>query len=212
MYDVHHVPPAFLGKLIDLCVGDVGVDVVKTGMLASAETIRTVAEAVQRHNLPKVVVDPVMVATSGATLLPKEAVRELLGGLLPRTTVLTPNIPEARMLVSEAGREAVEVRAVEDLVTLAKEAKALGPEWVLVKGGHSPFDKDYKVTEGQKALVVDVLVGPGDLVVKVESPYQESKNTHGTGCSLACESTEYLPRRWMLTLCSCHCVELGQRP
>lgn len=199
VYDVHHVPPTFLGKLIDLCVGDVGVDVVKTGMLASAETIRTVAEAVARHNLPKVVVDPVMVATSGATLLPKEAVRELLGGLLPRTTVLTPNIPEARMLVSEAGREAVEVRSAEDLVVLAREARSLGPEWVLVKGGHSPFDKDYKVTEGEKVVVVDVLVGPGDVVVRVQSPYQESKNTHGTGCSLACELPLELLQVFLLT-------------
>jgi hydroxymethylpyrimidine/phosphomethylpyrimidine kinase / thiaminase len=190
VYDVHHTPPQFLDKLIDLGFGDVGVDVVKTGMLASAETIRTVAAALERHAGPKVVVDPVMVATSGATLLPREAVRELLGGLLPRTTVLTPNIPEAKMLLAEAGKEAVEVRGVEDFETIAKQARALGPEWVLVKGGHAPLDKTYKIaaTDEEKAVVVDVLCGPEDVIYRIESPFQESKHTHGTGCSLACES------------------------
>ncbi|KAH6693965.1 phosphomethylpyrimidine kinase THI20 [Plectosphaerella plurivora] len=187
VYDVHHTPPQFLDKLIDLGFGDVGVDVVKTGMLASAETIRTVAAALERHAGPKVVVDPVMVATSGATLLPREAVHELLSGLLPLTTVLTPNIPEARMLLAEAGREAVDVRGVEDFETIAKQARALGPEWVLVKGGHAPLNKEYKIaaTEEDKALVVDVLCGPDDVVYRIESPFQKSEHTHGTGCSLA---------------------------
>ncbi|KAL0931354.1 thiamine biosynthesis protein (thi-4) [Colletotrichum truncatum] len=186
VHDIHHVPQDFLVKQIDACVNDIGVDVVKTGMLASPATIGTVVEALKRHNIPKVVVDPVMIATSGAQLLPREAVAELLEGLLKLTTVLTPNIPEAKLLLEDAGRKAIEVTSVEDLETMAKEVHALGPEWVLVKGGHSPFKADLTVanTEEEKGVVVDVLYGHGEFM-RIQSPYQSSTNTHGTGCSLA---------------------------
>lgn len=188
VYDIHHVPSEFLARQIDLCVEDVGVDVVKTGMLASADAIRAVTAALQRHALPVVVVDPVMVATSGAQLLPQEAVRELLGGLLPKTTVLTPNIPEARLLLKEAGYDVPEVQSVQEMEVIAKQARKLGPKWVLVKGGHVPFTKEGKVAraDAERELVVDVLCGPDDAVFKVESPFQGSTSTHGTGCSLAC--------------------------
>ncbi|KAF9877898.1 thiamine biosynthesis protein (thi-4) [Colletotrichum karsti] len=187
VHDIHHVPQEFLVKQIDACVNDVGVDVVKTGMLASPATIGTVVEALKRHRVPKVVVDPVMIATSGAELLPREAVAELLEGLLKITTVLTPNIPEAKLLLEDAGHKGIEVTCVGDLEQMAKMVKALGPQWVLVKGGHAPFKADYTVaeTEEEKALVVDVLYGDEGELVRIESPYQASTNTHGTGCSLA---------------------------
>ncbi|KAJ0166120.1 putative hydroxymethylpyrimidine/phosphomethylpyrimidine kinase 2 [Colletotrichum tanaceti] len=186
VHDIHHVPQEFLVKQIDACVGDIGVDVVKTGMLASPATIGTVVEALKRHKIPRVVVDP-MIATSGAELLPREAVAELLEGLLRLTTVLTPNIPEAKLILEDSGYKSVEVKSVRDLDEMARSVQALGPEWVLVKGGHAPFKADFTVaeTEDEKAIVVDVLYGQGEFL-HIQSPYQSSTNTHGTGCSLAC--------------------------
>ncbi|WYZ39832.1 hypothetical protein EsH8_IV_000173 [Colletotrichum jinshuiense] len=186
VHDIHHVPQEFLVKQIDACVGDIGVDVVKTGMLASPATIGTVVEALKRHNIPKVVVDPVMIATSGAQLLPREAVAELLEGLLKLTTVLTPNIPEAKLILEDSGFKPIEVNSVKDLEEMARSVQTLGPEWVLVKGGHAPFNANLIVakTEEDKAVVVDVLYGHGEFL-HIQSPYQSSTNTHGTGCSLA---------------------------
>ncbi|TQN75124.1 Target of rapamycin complex 2 subunit ste20, partial [Colletotrichum shisoi] len=186
VHDIHHVPQEFLVKQIDACVGDIGVDVVKTGMLASPTTIGTVVEALKRHKIPRVVVDPVMIATSGAELLPREAVAELLEGLLRLTTVLTPNIPEAKLILEDSGYKSIEVKSVKDLDEMARSVQALGPEWVLVKGGHAPFKADFTVaeTEEKKAVVVDVLYGQGEFL-HIQSPYQSSTNTHGTGCALA---------------------------
>ncbi len=169
-------------------------------MLASAATIEAVSSALEkrRRQLGRLdlVVDPVMVATSGAQLLPPEAVAGLCGQLLPQATVLTPNIPEARLLLSTAGQGHMPADSVADLETMARAIRALGPAWVLVKGGHAPFRRDYSAarTPDERHLVVDVLVGPGldpqqpqqTQTVIVETPYIDSKNTHGTGCSLAC--------------------------
>ena len=129
-----------------------------------------------------------MVSTSGAQLLPHEAIRQLSTHLLPHTTVLTPNIPEAILILSENNLPAIEIRSVDDLETVARRIQGLGPKWVLVKGGHLPFREDFTVAEkeSERKVVVDVLVGGNGEVVRVESPYQESMNTHGTGCSLAC--------------------------
>ena len=151
-----------------------------------------------------------MVSTSGARLLPQNAVSELCERLLPVTTVLTPNVPEAKLLLSEAGNEAKEPKCVDDLVGVAKAIQALGPRYVLVKGGHLPFKKDGTVAldEEEKELMVDVLYG-NDEVIRIESAYRKSKNTHGTGCSLACESsreTLSLTQPTILTVRSCYCL------
>jgi hydroxymethylpyrimidine kinase/phosphomethylpyrimidine kinase len=130
-----------------------------------------------------------MVSTSGSQLLPNEAVRELRKHLLPHTTVLTPNVPEAKLLLSDAGTPADDPKTVEDLIDLAKAVQALGPKYVLVKGGHLPFKKNGSVarTDREKELMIDVLYGKGE-VMRIETKYHKSKNTHGTGCSLACKS------------------------
>ncbi|PNP83516.1 hypothetical protein FNYG_03079 [Fusarium nygamai] len=184
---IHVIPTDFVSQQIDACVEDVGVDVVKTGMLASTETIEMVAKTMVKHSIPSLVVDPVMVSTSGATLLPNEAIQHLCKHLLPHTTVLTPNIPEAILILSQNGQEAPEVRSVQDLETVAQRIQALGPKWVLVKGGHRPMKEDLTVAETaeERSIVVDVLVGGHGEVVRVKSPYQASSSTHGTGCSLA---------------------------
>ena len=129
-----------------------------------------------------------MVATTGASLLPSEALKALRTSLLPLTTVLTPNAPEARLLLADAGYGHITIDSIADLETIAKTVQSLGPEWVLVKGGHCPFRRDGAAakTAEEKQIVVDVLYGHGR-AVHIETPYQESRNTHGTGCSLACK-------------------------
>ncbi|POR33023.1 Putative hydroxymethylpyrimidine/phosphomethylpyrimidine kinase 2 [Tolypocladium paradoxum] len=168
-------------------------------MLAAADTIEVIARQVAKHRVPVLVVDPVMVSTSGAQLLPHEAIRGLSQHLLPLTTVLTPNIPEARLILAEGRKSASappEIGSVADVEAMGRQIQALGPSWVLVKGGHLPFRADMTVarTEAQRQVVVDVLVGPGEYVLRVESPWQESTSTHGTGCSLAAAISSGLAR------------------
>jgi hydroxymethylpyrimidine kinase/phosphomethylpyrimidine kinase len=129
-----------------------------------------------------------MVSTSGSQLLPNSAISELREFLFPLTTVLTPNVPEAKLLLAGAGRPAPDLQSIDDLVDLAKAVQSLGPKHVLVKGGHLPFKKDGTVAQRpeDRHLMVDVLYGEGR-VTKIETGYQSSKSTHGTGCSLACK-------------------------
>lgn len=130
-----------------------------------------------------------MVSTSGAQLLPHEAIAQLSQHLLPHTTILTPNIPEATLLLTQNGQQVNEIQSVSDVEAMGRKIQQLGPKWVLVKGGHMPFRKDLTVakTDEEKEIVVDVLVGPEGSVLRVQSPYQKSTSTHGTGCSLACK-------------------------
>ncbi|KAK1238032.1 hypothetical protein MKX08_002611 [Trichoderma sp. CBMAI-0020] len=184
---VHVIPSDFVGRQIEACLEDVGADVIKTGMLASAETIEVIAKLVTKFSIPTLVIDPVMVSTSGAQLLPHEAISQLSQHLLPHTTILTPNIPEATLLLTQNGHQVGEIQSVSDVEAMGRKIQQLGPKWVLVKGGHMPFRKDLTVakTDEEKEIVVDVLVGPEGSVLRVQSPYQKSTSTHGTGCSLA---------------------------
>ncbi|KAL7919902.1 Phosphomethylpyrimidine kinase domain-containing protein [Trichoderma austrokoningii] len=184
---VHVIPSDFVGRQIEACLEDVGADVIKTGMLASAETIEVIAKLVTKFSVPTLVIDPVMVSTSGAQLLPHEAIAQLSQHLLPHTTILTPNIPEATLLLTQNGHQVGEIQSVSDVEAMGRKIQQLGPKWVLVKGGHMPFRKDLTVAKSdeEKEIVVDVLVGPEGSVLRVQSPYQKSTSTHGTGCSLA---------------------------
>lgn len=157
-------------------------------MLASAETIRVVAEALENFEIKSLVIDPVMVSTSGSHLLPETAIKDLLTLLIPKATILTPNIPEAKLLLSHAGISSKELENVEDLIEIARLVQSLGPKYVLLKGGHLPLRKDGNVarSEEERERMVDILYGEGE-VVRIEGSYLRSKNTHGTGCSLACE-------------------------
>ncbi|GJN71684.1 hypothetical protein PLICBS_005752 [Purpureocillium lilacinum] len=187
---IHVVPADFVERQIEACLEDVGADVITTGMLAAAETVETVSRQVQKHKARALVVDPVMVSTSGAQLLPHDAIHVLSQRLLPLTTVLTPNIPEAKLILAEngAGDKEEHIRSVADVEAVGRRIQALGPEWVLVKGGHLPFataDMTVAQPDAREKVVVDTLVGPDGFVMRVESPWQESTSTHGTGCSLA---------------------------
>lgn len=132
-----------------------------------------------------------MVATSGSQLLPQTAVRHLRLRLLPITTILTPNIPEAKLLVQDADdthNEAMPIRGVEDIIDLAQRVQALGPDYVLVKGGHNSLTSELKTanSEAERKTVVNVLCSKDQTTV-FQMRYQPSRNTHGTGCSLACK-------------------------
>jgi hydroxymethylpyrimidine/phosphomethylpyrimidine kinase len=128
-----------------------------------------------------------MVSTSGVQLLPEPAVRVLCDELLPVTTIVTPNIPEANLILKEAGKPAVDVEDLEGLKRLATAVHAIGPKYVLIKGGHIPLTRDHKVakSEVEKHIIANVLFN-GTKAEVIELPYQSSRNTHGTGCSLAC--------------------------
>jgi hydroxymethylpyrimidine kinase/phosphomethylpyrimidine kinase len=127
-----------------------------------------------------------MVSTSGAQLLPGDAVQILREKLLPRTTILTPNIPEATLLLRDAGENVENPTNLDEAKALAKQVQSLGPKAVLLKGGHTPLTKDYSETRSKDdaKVVVDILYDGTDYTV-VEADYSSSKNTHGTGCSLA---------------------------
>lgn len=129
-----------------------------------------------------------MVSTSGSQLLPQNAVCKLREDLLPLATILTPNVPEALLLLSDAGTTVHDPQDLESLISIAKAVQKLGPRYVLLKGGHVPLRSDGSVakTEDERQLMVDILYGDG-MVMKIETAYLKSRNTHGTGCSLACK-------------------------
>ena len=128
-----------------------------------------------------------MVSTSGAQLLPDKALRCLREELLPLATLSTPNIPEARLLLQDSGQDVKQPECLDDIIALAKAVRKLGSSWVLVKGGHLPLTRNHVVssTPSEKDIVVDVLYD-GSTCELLETTHLSSKNTHGTGCSLAC--------------------------
>jgi hydroxymethylpyrimidine kinase/phosphomethylpyrimidine kinase len=146
-----------------------------------------------------------MVATTGAHLLPADAVDELRTSLLPKTTILTPNLPEAQCLLGKRWQK--DPNTVDDLVAMAQSLRLLGPRYVLVKGGHIPFREDGTKAEleDEKYHIVNVLAGPHETVVQIRTAYLESKNTHGTGCSLACTSQKRYSRYYLTYAVGSHC-------
>ena len=163
---VHHVPPEVILAQVRAVSSDIGVDAVKIGMLGRAETIVVVAKALDE--LPAgtpVVLDPVMVAESGAPLLDVDAQTSLIELLLPRATVITPNVPEARALLAQPGGEA----GTEDVIELARRLHALGPAAVLVTGGH-------------REEATDVLFDGKD-VIEVPGERFPGGAAHGSGCT-----------------------------
>jgi hydroxymethylpyrimidine/phosphomethylpyrimidine kinase len=165
VHGVLPVPPAFVALQMRVVLEDIGADAIKTGMLGDAELIEAVCAALP-GGVP-VVVDPVMLSTSGARLLPDDAVAVLRARLLPLAAVLTPNIPEAEALCSGG---IADVAAMRDAARMLLEA---GPAAVLLKGGHLPG-----------SVVYDVLATATGMDV-FDAPRIDSRHTHGTGCTLA---------------------------
>ncbi len=174
---IHDVPPAFITAQIDAVFEDLEIAAVKIGMLSRPEIIEAVADGLVRHGARIIVLDPVMVAKSGARLLQPEAVDALTQRLLPRATVITPNLPEAGVLLdATVGDDET------SMINAATALKAMGPQAVLLKGGHAEGDES-----------VDVLVTDRG-VRRLPAPRIDTRNTHGTGCTLSAATAALLGR------------------
>ncbi len=178
-----HTPPIdFLTLQINTLFDDVTIHAVKIGMLGTAGIVRTVAEGLARYEPDNVVLDPVMVAKSGDHLLARDAVSMLKEALLPQVHMLTPNLPEAGVLLETRAPESVKemTRAAERLREMLPHS---GERWVLLKGGHLPGNE-----------LVDLLFN-GDRMVELPAPRIDTPNTHGTGCTLSSAVAALLPQR-----------------
>ncbi|MGE5163606.1 MAG: bifunctional hydroxymethylpyrimidine kinase/phosphomethylpyrimidine kinase [Sphingobacteriales bacterium] len=165
---IHDVPADFVRAQIDAVFSDLDVDAVKIGMLSRAASIEAVAKGLADHRAKNIVLDPVMVATSGDRLLAADAVEALRKLLIPRALAVTPNLPEAAALVGTSP-----ARNDKEMEVQARELLALGARNVLIKGGHGSGDES-----------IDLLIGAGD-VVRLSAKRIATKNLHGTGCTLS---------------------------
>jgi hydroxymethylpyrimidine/phosphomethylpyrimidine kinase len=165
---IHDVPPAFIDAQIDAVFSDLAVGAVKIGMLSAAAVIETVANGLDRWRQTNIVLDPVMVATSGDRLLKPDAIEGLKHLLIPKALVITPNLPEAAALL-----DAPLARTETDMRNQAERLLALGARAVLIKGGH-----------GEGSESTDLLVEP-NAVTRLAAIRVATHNTHGSGCTLS---------------------------
>ena len=169
---------------IDAVLLDIGADIVKIGMLASPEIVHTVAIALRRHGMKKIVLDPVLRATSGASLGGDDTAQAMMKELFPIASIITPNLDEASLLL---GRE---LSSPNDFKLAAQELLEMGPQAVLIKGGH---------LDATHTQITDYLMWRSiedDLEVVLSKEFKHDRittaNTHGTGCSLASAIATYL--------------------
>jgi len=174
---VQPVPVAFIAQQLDTLFADVRIDAVKLGMLGTAEVAATVAAALRRHGVRRLVIDPVMVSKSGHHLLSSDAVTTLKRELFPLAEIITPNLPEAEVLLNFPP-----IRTLVDMRTAARALHQLGPRIVLLKGGH---------LDGPES--VDV-IDDGVTQMELRAVRIATKNTHGTGCTLSAAITALLPQ------------------
>ncbi len=172
---VENLPPAFVALQLGSVLTDFGADAAKCGMLSTAPIIEAVAAGLADRPIDKLVVDPVMVAKSGDALLQPDARQALIERILPLALVVTPNLPEAQVLAG------IPVATRDDMEEAARRIRALGPRWVLVKGGHL------------KGEALDLLWN-GRAFTTFSAARIESGNTHGTGCTFSAAITAGLSR------------------
>jgi hydroxymethylpyrimidine/phosphomethylpyrimidine kinase len=175
---IHPVPPDFVEEQLEAVLTDMGAAAVKIGMLYSGELIRAVARQLVKHRVQNIVVDPVMVAQSGDSLLQDEAVTALKEVLFPLASVVTPNLHEASVLV---GRK---VRTLDEMGLAARELGASGAQSILIKGGHLSGNDS-----------TDLLYLPaGKRTVTLKAERIDTRNNHGTGCTLSSAIASFLAR------------------
>jgi hydroxymethylpyrimidine/phosphomethylpyrimidine kinase len=169
VFNIYNIPTSFIAEQIKVVLGDIGADAIKIGMLSQPEIIRVVCDTLESE-APEVpiILDPVMVAKGGASLLDEEAIYALKTLMVPRALVLTPNIPEAEALAG------ILAPRVEEAESLALALSILGPQAILLKGGHR---------EGKD--VVDLLMEGGQVLETYTSTRINTVHTHGTGCTLS---------------------------
>lgn len=173
---VHPIPVEFVVGQIKSVLDDIGADAIKIGMLHSSELIRAVKNTLSTYNVSNIVLDPVMVATSGDPLLQEEAIATLKNELIPFVRVITPNIPEAEILLGH------KIKLQSELPLYAKELSQNSGVSVLLKAGHLSDDE-----------LVDIFYNAEtDEILKLTSKRQYTKNTHGTGCTLSSAVASFL--------------------
>lgn len=165
---IHDVPPEMIAAQLDAVFSDIRIDAVKIGMLSRPEVIDVVADRLRRHDAGMIVLDPVMVAKSGDALLQPDAVSALITHLLPLALVITPNLPEAGVLLDRPPPA-----DVDDMRIAAADLRALGPKAVQLKGGH--------LTNGDAVDIFD----DGSKQQELSGKRFSTRNTHGTGCTLS---------------------------
>lgn len=180
VFGVEEVEPETVVRQIQAVLEDIGADSVKTGMMSSPRTIEAVARTLRESGVKRVVVDPVMVAASGHRLLREEAVGVLTTDLIPLAQVVTPNLDEAAVLAQGP------VESLRDMRQAAREIHRLGPQWVLIKGGHLKGDP------------IDILFD-GESFTELAAPRIPGDNSHGTGCTYASAISAYLARGLTVT-------------
>ncbi|WP_139489552.1 bifunctional hydroxymethylpyrimidine kinase/phosphomethylpyrimidine kinase [Brevibacillus dissolubilis] len=173
---VHAVPTDFVVQQMEEVLRDIGTDALKTGMLFNAEIIRAVASVIKKHQVKKVVVDPVMVAKGGAKLLLDEAVAALQDSLLPLSYLITPNLPEAEVLTG------MTIRSETDMEEAARRIHEMGPRHVMMKGGHLESEE-----------LVDLLFD-GEEFYRFPHKRFDTRHTHGTGCTFSAALTAELAK------------------
>lgn len=169
---VSAVDAAFVEKQFDSVFKDIKFNSAKTGMLATEQIVELTADKIKEYGQENLVVDPVMVATSGDLLLEKSAVKAYKEKLFPLARVVTPNLNEAKVLC------ALNINLEADLETMAEEIYDFGPDYVLIKGGH-------RNQKNSDLLEASDLLYDGSNFVKISGEYIATKNTHGTGCTLS---------------------------
>lgn len=167
VYGIHEIPLDIIESQIDAVLNDLNPNVIKTGMLASIEVIKLISEKIKSSKTKHIVVDPVMIAKGGDKLIQDNAVGHLISELLPLSTVVTPNIPEAEVLSH------MTINNTQDIESAAKIIHKMGPDFVVIKGGHSNDSKSNDIIfDGQKFTTL-------------EANRILTNNTHGTGCTYA---------------------------
>ncbi|MCH2522298.1 MAG: bifunctional hydroxymethylpyrimidine kinase/phosphomethylpyrimidine kinase [Dehalococcoidia bacterium] len=167
VYGIHEIPIDIIESQIDAVLDDLNPNVIKTGMLASIEVIQLISKKIKSSNTNKIVVDPVMIAKGGDKLIQDNAIGHLISELLPLSTVVTPNIPEAEVLSK------MTINTTQDIESAAKIIHSMGPDFVVIKGGHSNDSKSNDtIYDGQKFTIL-------------EADRIPTANTHGTGCTYA---------------------------
>lgn len=174
---VQAVSAEFIAQQIDTLFADVRIDSVKIGMLGTAEVVATVAAALRRHGVRRLVVDPVMVSKSGHHLLSPDAVATLKREILPLAEIITPNLPEAEVLLN-----GTPIHTLADMRAAARALHQLGPRIVMLKGGH---------LDGPESIDV---IDDGTTQVELRAARIPTKNTHGTGCTLSAAIAALLPQ------------------
>jgi len=181
---IQDIDLAVIEAQIDAVLLDIGVDIVKIGMLSSPEIVRTVAKALHRHSVKRIVLDPVLRATSGASLGGDDTAQAMITELFPMATLITPNMEEASLLL---GRD---ISGADDFKMAAQQLLEMGPQAVLIKGGH---------LDATHTQITDFLMWKtleDDLEVTQSKEFKHYRvntaNTHGTGCSLASAIATYL--------------------